>query len=484
MGKLDAIQGAIKGALGLLKPSAKPVVQATEELGPRYMTASPGVAKAGRVFTAGEINALRDELEWYAKPRVLSPERNKALTSILTDAQNPGVKTHVLYTGEDFTEPASVFQLQSEHDLADIGNYMPNLVALLGSKGTGTQALQEARRSGPYGLVSTPHSRPFYEKISDGRLPGFMKHPDKDLDGVAYQHKKKGGLVKGYAKGGLIKGGLTALVEALQNATRYKGYRGDNMKLAETTLARSKPTLIPSTDTRQVADSLNMAYANLAQMRVPKKLLVPRRSGSSIVTESDISRAMEEGSNAFGLRITPTDQLQRHDLSSTVGAHYAPPERVDQLKPFIKRYKNEGFTDPRITAVHHKIDGLLRTDDAAAETASVLATRLGSDFNKLFRQVAGGLPEQEQAALMTEILNKGGVDALVYDNWIEGAGRLDRPVLNWATKGLDPKTGYVTQDPRAPGVQGYTNPSVTATGKLNGLKRGGLVKMKECNCGR
>lgn len=175
---------------------AQPVRQAAEELGAQYLTKAPGPAKAGRVFTNADLNALRDELAFYAKPRVLSPERNQALMSLLKQAEEPGVKTHVLYTGEDFSEPASAFQLMSEHALPDIGYYMPNLVALLGGKGTGTQAIQEARRAGPYGLVSTPTSRAFYEKISDGRLQGFGPHADPELRGIAYQYKKDGGLVE------------------------------------------------------------------------------------------------------------------------------------------------------------------------------------------------------------------------------------------------------------------------------------------------
>jgi len=193
---------------------AQPVKQAAEELGAQYLTKAPGPAKAGRVFTNADLNALRDELAFYAKPRVLSPERNQALMSLLKQAEEPGVKTHVLYTGEDFSEPTVAFQLTPDHDLELTGQYMPNLVSLLGMKGQGTQALQEARRTGPYGLVATPKSKDFYEKML-GKLENFGPTADEDLRGVAYEYKKKGGLVA--AHGANTKQALPSIYQRLQD---------------------------------------------------------------------------------------------------------------------------------------------------------------------------------------------------------------------------------------------------------------------------
>lgn len=174
---------------------AKKVDNSVEDLGRQYMTKHIGPAQSVQVFTDADYRELQEALEFYARPRVLSPERSRALTSLLNEAQHPGMKTHVLYSGRDFSEPTSAFQLTNDHELGDIGLYMPNLVALMGQKGTGTQALQEARRSGPYGLIATPSSRPFYDKLIQ-RLDNFQSLPDEDLQGIAYQYKKDGGLVE------------------------------------------------------------------------------------------------------------------------------------------------------------------------------------------------------------------------------------------------------------------------------------------------
>lgn len=182
------------------KPAVK-AVQPTEELGAKYLTKAPGPSASGRVFTNKELQELRDQLAFYTQPRNLAPENANSLQMLLKQAEEPGVKTHVLYTGADYTEPAAAFQLTADHELDGIGNYMPNLVTLLsGTKGIGTQALQEARRSGPFGLVNTPHSRPFYDKVSDGRLPGFGRYNNEEFQGVAHQYKADGGLVR-YSKG-------------------------------------------------------------------------------------------------------------------------------------------------------------------------------------------------------------------------------------------------------------------------------------------
>ena len=280
-------------------------------------------------------------------------------------------------------------------------------------------------------------------------------------------------------------GALQELAAAIQRALRYSGYRGANKDLAGANFERSAQLFVPSTNTREVADSFNSAYDRLAELRVPKKLIAPRRSGQSIVTESDISRAMDEGSNAFGLRITPGAELNRHALAETIGEHYSPPERVDQLKPFIRRYKNEGFTEPRITAVHHRITTPLDTDDDAAEVAAIQASRLGNNVNSLYSSIAAGWPQSQQAEFMTKALEEAGIDALIYDNWIEGVNNVSsKPLANWINRPVyDDLKGWVRDGRIAPtdenrGV-GLLNPSVAAIKPLKKLKRGGLVQYKE-----
>lgn len=185
-----------------------------EDLGTQYMTKTPGPAQSGRVFTPEQLNELRDQLEFYTKARALPPEHANSLQMLMKAAEEPGMKTHVLYTGSDFTEPTAAFQLTPDHDLELTGQYMPNLVSLLGMKGQGTQALQEARRAGPYGLVATPKSKDFYEKML-GQLDNFGPVEDVDLRGVAYEYKKKGGLVE--AHGVNTKQALPSIYQRLQD---------------------------------------------------------------------------------------------------------------------------------------------------------------------------------------------------------------------------------------------------------------------------
>lgn len=177
-----------------LRGAPKPKLTA-EDLGTQYMTKTPGPAQAGRVFTNEQLNELRDQLAFYSRARALPPEHANSLRMLMKAAEEPGMKTHVLYTGSDFTEPTAAFQLTPDHDLDLTGQYMPNLVSLLGLKGQGTQALQEARRTGPYGLVATPKSKDFYEHML-GKLDNFGPVADEDLRGVAYEYKKKGGLIQ------------------------------------------------------------------------------------------------------------------------------------------------------------------------------------------------------------------------------------------------------------------------------------------------
>ena len=285
---------------------------------------------------------------------------------------------------------------------------------------------------------------------------------------------------------------LEELAKALRQAISYSGYRGNNLKLAEIGLSRSAQSFIPAVDPRKIADTFNMAYDELRSAGVPKKLMAALRSGNKTVTESDISRALDEGSNAFGLRITPTDDIRRYVDAPTIGAHYAPVDRPLQVRPFVRRYKNEGFETPQITAVHHQINAPLVADDAALEDANILASRFGRSFNDLFRQQAGDLSHIEKSNLMTRLLDDAGVDSIVYENLLEGRGRntnfLEMPYpMNWATLVSEPGTLRILQeDPRLAkklqsSTAGFLNPSVAAIKPLSKLKKGGLIQMKECS---
>ena len=274
---------------------------------------------------------------------------------------------------------------------------------------------------------------------------------------------------------------LRKLQDSLIKAVAYEGPYASR-RVAPHSLANSAESFFPSVQPRDVADSLNAAYDKLGLLRVPKKLIVPRRSGLSVVTESDISRAMDEGSNMFGLRITPTEDTTRSEFARAVGTHYSPPERVAQLKPFIKRYKNEGFSSPRITAVHQRIANPLVVNDYAAENGSAMAAGLGDLFSRQFADIAGHMTPNEQATLMTKILAGTDVDALLYDNVVEGLTKgNDIPTANFANERLVGEWGTWadTKDPRIKnfeGIEHFFNPSVSSVKALTPLKSGGSVK--------
>lgn len=188
----DDAQAGVLSKLASLFSKAKP--QVAEQLGSRYLTKAAGPAKSGQVFTSKDLAALQEALTAYGKAKALDTKHADSFQMLMQAAEKPNTKTHVLYANDDYTQPISAFQLDSEHGLDLIGDYMPNLVSLENAKGAGTQALQEARRAGPYGLVATQDSKPFYEKMLQ-RLENFQPATDKDLQGIAYQYKKKGGLV-------------------------------------------------------------------------------------------------------------------------------------------------------------------------------------------------------------------------------------------------------------------------------------------------
>ena len=144
-----------------------------------------GPASKGLRFEAQDIQALRDVLQDYTKPRMLAPERAAALVQALRTAEEPGSVAHVLSSAYD--EPTALFVTQPGKEMGFDANYLAHLVSLAGQRGTGKQALETARLQGPHEFISTPQSQAYYQKLIKEGFPGLSEHPDKEFGHTRYK---------------------------------------------------------------------------------------------------------------------------------------------------------------------------------------------------------------------------------------------------------------------------------------------------------
>jgi hypothetical protein len=149
-----------------------------------YVPKAVGPALKAKSFEAEDLNALRNLVQDYTKPRMLSPDRASALQRALQDAEIPGTKTNVLMS--EFDEPLSLYTRMSGDDLGLPHEYLSNLVAIGGQPGVGRQALQDVAHQAPVSLISTPGSKGFYDKLIAEGFPGLQARDNSMYELAAF----------------------------------------------------------------------------------------------------------------------------------------------------------------------------------------------------------------------------------------------------------------------------------------------------------